>query len=349
MEISSSQWGEVDGIPVQKYTIKEPSTNLQVELSDFGATLVRVMTADRDGQVKDINFGHNSPELYKTEKGFFGAVVGRVANRIGGATFSLENKEYKLFVNNAGKNTLHGGNVGFNRKMWKLIKMGIRLDVAELVFQYVSLDGEENFPGTLTTELTYRISPSSIGWEFKAETTKTTIINLTNHAYWNLNGDGSLIDDHLIQLDADEYMPVDPDCLVTGEVKSVDKLGIDIRKPKSLAQVFLDFGDVDNNFMLNGYRTKKDPSDIFLAADLYSPRTGRAMQVYTSEPGVQLYTGNFLDGIDNFGTKTKKHNALCLETQRPPNAINLPEFASMTILKPKQTYFHKTVHIFSIR
>ncbi|MFW9994749.1 MAG: aldose epimerase family protein [Candidatus Odinarchaeota archaeon] len=350
MQLVRSAWGHVDGHPVEKFTIKDPDTGFTVEITDLGARLVRVTSLDRDGNLDDVNLGQDSPGLFLEEELYLGAVVGRVTNRIENSKFTLDGKEYQLFINNAGKHSIHGGKDGFHRKRWKFINADVNGREASLSFQYTSPDGEESYPGALITALTYRVTPDSLGWEFIAETDRPTIVNLTNHAYWNLDGLEApipTIDDHELEVDADFYMPCDETGLPTGQVDPVDDLGIDFRKVRSLSQVFQQHGDVDNNFLLNSYEEKKSVRDTFFAARLYSPRTGRTMRVYTTEPGMQVFSGNNLEGVHCFGKTCRKHSAICLETQKVPNAVNNPRFRESVILRPGQQYYHKTVHVFT--
>jgi aldose 1-epimerase len=349
MNLTKSACGTVQGHTLEKYTITDPKSGFMVELSNLGATLVRVKTPDRSGKVEDVNFGLEDPAKYFETNGYLGALVGRVANRISNAKFTLDGKEYTLFINNANKHALHGGKVGFNLKWWELIDQKISSDEISLTFRYISKDGEEGYPGTLTTLATYLVTPTSVGWELEATTDKPTIINLTNHSYWNLGGLNSVIDSHEITVNADEFLVGDADNLATGEIKKVDQGKIDLRTPKDFATLFATFGDIDNSFILNGFKNKKWVGEVFCAAELYCKKSGRKMTVLTSEPQVQVYTGNYMEGIVSLGVNCKKHSAVCLETQRAPNAINNPKFADTVILRPKQRYCHKTIHQFSVK
>jgi aldose 1-epimerase len=342
-------WGSVNGEPAELFKITDPDSGFTVEITDFGATLVRVVTPDRNGKLADINFGQDNPDLYPKVGGFFGAVTGRVANRISNARFQLDGKEYKLAVNQADLHCLHGGIKGFNVRWWKFASVEFKGNEAQLKFTYESPDGEENFPGTMNIELTYFISPMKLGWEFKAVTDKPTIVNLTNHAYWNLEGLDSLIDDHEIAFFSDYYMPGDNVNLVTGEVLKVEGTAIDLRKSRTFKEIFATFGDVDNNFFLSGYCAKKTADDLVPVAEVYNPKSGRWMKVATTEPCCQIYTGNYMAKLTTFGKPCQKHSGFCLETQRVPNAINLPGFRDSVILRPGQTYYHKTVHEFGTK
>lgn len=345
MEVIQEKWGNSILI-----TIKDSKTDFSVNLSSFGATLVDVKMPDRDGTVTSITYSHPNPEDYKNKVGYFGASVGRVANRIGNAEFNLDGEKFTLNANNNGIHCLHGGKIGFSYKEWdiKFIQQDSVKNEVRITFQYVSLDGEEGFPGQLKTQITYIISPMLIGWEFKASTDKSTIINLTNHAYWNLEGIHHLIDNHELTVNAASFSINDDSCLPTGEFGNVKEFGIDFRNKMKIEQALKQFGDIDNNFFLTGYPLKKDSRELFIAAELTSPVSGRKMVVETTEPCIQIYTGNFMDNIVANGIQCKKHSAICLETQKVPDAINLPEFANSVILRPEQQYYHKTFHTFSI-
>ena len=339
----------MDNRPVELFTATDPATGFSVEVSDYGATLVRVKTPDRKGVVADINFGQDKPELFPERNAYLGAVVGRVANRIGNAKFTLDGAEYKLFVNIANKHSLHGGAVGFNYKVWDCVSAKVVDGEVRIVFQYVSPDGEEGYPGTLTTKVEYIISPQSLAWEITATTDKTTIIMITNHAYWNLAGLDTVIDDQVVQVNAVKYMPVDENGLVTGEVVDMPGTDIDMKQPKTFKAIFDTYGDIDNNFMLEGVEGKKDPRELVAIGEVYSPSTGRVMKMTTSEPCVQLYSGNFMGDVKSFDVTCKKHSAICFETQHVPNAINMPDLAESVTLRPGDTYYHKTVHTFEVR
>lgn len=327
--------------------VTDPKTGFRVDVSTFGATLVRVQVPDKYGQATDVNFGQDSPQEYLEQAGYLGAVAGRVANRISNAKFILDGEEYQLQANQAGKNTLHGGIEGFNKKMWTCTKAQAKDKDAIIVLEYESPDGEEGFPGTLKVTATYTISPNKVGWEFSATTDKPTIVNITNHAYWNLDGLDALIDELEVKVDSSFYMPADEDNLATGEVRLLDNLPLDMREFKPFSQLLSEYGDIDNSFFIDKYWTKKAPGDVVLAGELRSLKTGRFMKIYTSEPIIHVYTGNYMTML-SFGNQCQKHGAVCFECQRPPNAINNPVFAKDVILRPGQKYYNKTVHEFGL-
>jgi len=262
----------------------------------------------------------------------------------------LEGEKYHLFANSA-QHSLHGGEFGFDKKIWKVADIHESPQEVILVFSYTSVDKEEGYPGTLETKLSYHIQPFKVWWEYEATTDKTTVVNLTNHAYWNLDGVGGTIDSQEIQVDSSLYNVVDADCFPTGEIKEVGE-DLDMKKPRKFSDVLTKFGDVDNNSHLDGAKKwEQNQRNIHFAAKAYSPSTGISMTVSTSDPGVQLYTGNFLKDsciINGTTYPLAKHYGFCLETQRVPNAINVPQFRETVILRPHQQYYHKTVHEFQV-
>ncbi|TFG20547.1 MAG: galactose mutarotase [Promethearchaeota archaeon] len=337
MQINKTKWGVVDGRDVHIFTISAPK--FRVEISDLGATLISVHVPDGDGKVENVTYGHGKPESYLTSPGYFGASIGRVANRIDHAQFELEGQTYKVTPNHKVVHQLHGGKKGFSHKIWSIIKeeTGIFDEEARVSMQYVSQDGEEGYPGTLTAKIIYRINPMVIEWEFTAKTNKTTILNLTNHAYWNMNGIHTTIHNLEFTLNARKYSVVNKDLIPTGEEP---QFPLDLSSPTTFETIFKIFGDLDHNFFLE----KDNP----VTAVLYSPKTKRRMQVETTEPCIQVYTGNFMEGIDSFGTQCKKHGAVCLETQKVPNAINRKKYRDWVILKPDEIYAHRTKHTFTV-
>lgn len=345
MELKQEKWGVYKGQQTDLFTIKDPTSDFFVQLTNFGAGIVRVKVPDRRGNIDDVNFGQNSPGEYIKHGEYLSATIGRFANRIENAHFILEGQEYNLFKNN-GEHSLHGGKEGFNFKTWKIVDTKISDHQVEITFQYFSPDDEENYPGNLTSTIVFKISNMKIAWEIKAVTDKTTYVNLTNHAYWNLDGLESLNIDLELKVKADYIMIFDDDLIPTGEIISLSNNGLDLRKSKKLSQLYNNIGDVDNNYILSDYvPLQYNPK---FAAELYSPKTGRNMKIYTTEPCILIYTGNFMGKISSFGKPCKKHNAICLETQHYPNAMNIPFLASSVILKPGEEYYHSTIHEFSI-
>jgi aldose 1-epimerase len=331
--------------------VKDTISGFFVTITDLGANTLRIVIPDRNGIPGDVALTQETPELLINFGAMLGATVGRVANRVAKGKFSLEGKDYTLFVNN-GPNSLHGGKVGFDKKIWKLDSKNEDSNEVSLKFVYVSPDMEEGYPGTLTNSIKYIIQPNKIAWEFEATTDKTTILNLTNHNYYNLDGPGVRIDDQEISIRASTYNLVDGDGLTIGEAQPVLP-SIDTRQHKKFSEIFEKFGDVDNNFFLDDAKDwSKNQIQMHQCAVVYSPKTGRLMTIKTSEPSVQLYTANSLgDGpikTTNGNIKADKHFAFCLETQRRPDAINHPIFKDYVILKPGENYYHKTEHEFKL-
>ena len=340
-------WGKYNNLPTEIFTISDPDSVFEVQLTNFGATIIKVEVPDRDGKIENVSFGQFSPDEYVQEGGYLGSTIGRCTNRIGNAKFRLDGKEYSLYPNN-GKNSLHGGQIGFNYNIWKCLKAESYNGLAEIVFEYKSPDGEEGYPGNLTTKLTFKITDMNIEWEFEAITDQTTVVNLTNHAYWNLDGLDALIDDMELSVDADFITISDEDLIPTGEITKLSGNNLDLRTSTKFSKLFKEVGDIDHNYILNtsavGNRTEP-----ILVAELYSGKNGRKMRLFTTEPCLMVYTGNNMEKVSSFGKPCKKHNAVCLETQRYPNAINIPYLADSVILNPEEKYFHKTRHEFSVK
>jgi aldose 1-epimerase len=310
------------------------------------ATLAVWHVPDKNGQTADCVFGFDDVAGYESKgNGYFGATIGRVGNRIAGGKFKVDGKEYTL-TKNDGPNTLHGGG---KRSFDKVIWTGMPFENANsqvVTFKYVSSDGEEGFPGKLTARVTYTLNDKNeLRIDYEAMATKDTPINLTNHAYFNLSGAGSpTILDHELMLAADHYTPVDETLIPTGEIAPVEGTPLDFREFHKIGERVDELNDkpgkgYDHNFVLNN-----QTGNLALAAKVRDPKSGRVLSVYTTEPGVQFYGGNFLDGVKGKGGKAYKYrSALCLETQHYPNSVNEPKFPS-TILKPGKTYKHTCVY-----
>jgi aldose 1-epimerase len=349
MKIEKKSWEPFEGNDTELVEISEPGKIL-VQVSTFGATLIRVQVPDKDGNMGDIAFGQDRPDDYVELGGYLGAVTGRVANRISDGQFELDGATYELAKNMNGKMTLHGGIKGFNKVMWTLEKAEVESDEAIVTFSYVSPDGEESFPGTLSITTTYHVTLATIWWEFEATTDKATIINITNHSYWNLDGLEALVDDQEVKILAQTYMPGDEDNLVTGEVKLVKGTPLDLHEFKKFSDIFAEWGGVDTSFFCENTWKKLADTEAVLAAELRSPATGRTMKISTSKPIIHMYTANGMANIKTTfgGLPVQNHGAVCFETQDVPNAINLPMFARMVILRPGEKYYHKTVHEFGL-
>lgn len=335
-----------DGTPVTLYTLTN-AHGLEATIINLGGILVSLKTPDRTGKMGDVVLGFDTLEPYFTNGPHFGALIGRYGNRIGLAKFSLDGKEYTLAKNN-GENTLHGGTVGFHKKVWTA-KPVTRKDGQALELTYVSKDMEEGFPGTLTSTVVYTLTDANeLRIEYSAKTDKPTIVNLTNHSYFNLAGTGDILK-HEMMLAADRFTPVDAGLIPTGELKPVEGTPFDFRKPTAIGaridaadDQIKKGGGYDHNWVLNG-----KAGTMHLAARVSEPTSGRTMEVTTTEPGVQFYTGNFLDGTlkGKGGTVYQRRAGFCLETQHFPDSPNKASFPS-TVLRPGATYSTTTVYKF---
>jgi aldose 1-epimerase len=332
-----------EGTPVDIYSVSDGK--IEVRIMTYGAIVVSLRVPDRNGKLDDVVLGCDSVQQYEAQTAHFGGIVGRYANRIAHGTFQLDGHTYSI-PKNDGDNALHGGPRSFDRVVWagKQIPDGVELTS-------VSKDGDQGFPGTLTTTVRYTLSGSALRIEYSAVTDKDTVVNLTNHSYFNLAGQGKGdILGHVLKIDASRMTPVDATLIPTGELKSVAGTPFDFRAPHSIgerinaddAQLRLGRG-YDHNFVLD-----HPPGKLAEAADVYEPTTGRILRILTTEPGLQLYTGNFLDGsiTGKEGRVYNRRFALCLETQHFPDSPNHPAFPS-TELKPGQKFHSVTVFEFS--
>ena len=340
-----------DGEAVDLYTLTNKN-GVEAAITTYGGSLASLKVPDRSGRLGDVVLGFDSVDGYVNNTSYIGALIGRYGNRIGHAEFKLAGKTYTLAKNN-GENTLHGGIKGFNKAVWKAKEIPAK-DGQALELTYLSKDGEEGFPGNLHIRVIYTLTDSNaLKIEYSATTDKETVLNLTNHSYFNLAGPGSGdILGHVMMINADKITPVDSGLIPTGELRDVAGTPFDFRKPTAIgARINADDeqiklgGGYDHNFVLN--RKPGDP--ISLAAGVTEPTTGRVMEVWTTEPGVQFYTGNFLDGSlkGKGGINYTKRSAFCLETQHFPDSPNKPKFPS-TELKPGQRYHTTTIYKFSM-
>lgn len=338
-----------DGQEVDIYTLNT-SAGIEARITNYGGIIVSLRTPDRDGKLGDITLGYDSLENYVAKNPFFGSLVGRYGNRIGGAKFTLNGSTYELVQNN-GRNHLHGGKVGFDKKVWSA-EGKITPEGPSLQLMTTSPDGEENYPGTLRVKVTYTLLESSaLRIDYLATTDRDTVVNLTNHSYFNLAGAGT-INDHEIMINADRITAVDSELIPTGELRSVVGTPFDFRTSRLIGDR-IDASDeqlshgkgYDHNFVL-----QKEGNALGLAARARDPKSGRILEVETTEPGVQFYTGNFLDGsITGKGGQTYLRRAgFCLETQHFPDSPNKPEFPS-TVLRPGEEYRSTTVFRFSAK
>jgi aldose 1-epimerase len=342
-----------DGRAVEVYTAK--NAELEVKFTTYGARIVSLMTKDRDGKMADVVLGYDSVDGYLAERGagsetYFGAVVGRYGNRIRGGKFAIDGKTYQVPPNNNG-NALHGGPDGFADKLWTATEIpnGVEMTL-------VSPDGEMGFPGKLTVRARYTLVGGALHIDYSATTDQPTVVNLTNHSYFNLSGDGvGTILGEVLEINADGYTPVDAGLIPVGGVQPVEGTPLDFRKPTEIGaridtandQLKI-AGGYDHNWVLKGWT--RDHGGMSIAAKLSDPESGRLLTVWTTEPGVQFYSGNFLDGAykGKAGVAYVKHAGLCLETQHFPDSPNQVEFPS-TLLKPGETRYSGTVFAFSVQ
>jgi len=347
MSIKDENWGTTkDGQKVTLYTLRNKS-GLEAKIMNYGGTLVSLSAPDKSGQFADVVLGFDGFTPYEANGPYFGSIVGRYANRIGKGKFTLDGKAYQLAVNN-GPNHLHGGLVGFHKKIWKSSPIH-RSNGVGVELTYTSPDGEEGYPGTLTCKATYLLTnDNALEIEYSATTDKPTVVNLTNHAYFNLAGEGKgTILDHEMTINADSYTATDVNLIPTGELASVSGTPLDFTSPNRVgARIGSDFRAMkqglgyDHNFVLGG------GSGLKKAARVKDPKSGRVLEVLTTEPGVQFYTGNHLKLTGKNGHNYVSRSGFCLETQHYPDSPNRPEFPSVTLL-PGDGYQHTCIYRFS--
>jgi aldose 1-epimerase len=348
---SKSSFGKTpDGQDVDLYLLTNKN-GMEAAISTYGGTVVSLKVPDRGGKFADVVLGYDSVDGYVADKVFFGATIGRYGNRIAHAQFSLDGKTYTLAKNN-GENTLHGGVKGFNKVLWTAKEVPSKAGQA-LELTYLSKDGEEGFPGNLNVRVVFTLTDTNeLKIEYSATTDKDTVVNLTNHSYFNLAGQGTGdILGHQLMLVADKFTPVDSGLIPTGELRSVEGTPFDFRKSTAIGarinqddeQLKLGKG-YDHNFVL---RRPAAPA-MSLAARVAEPMSGRVLEVWTTEPGIQFYTGNFLDGSAHGkgGQAYGLHAGFCLETQHFPDSPNQPKFPSV-VLKPGARYHTTTIYKFS--
>jgi aldose 1-epimerase len=348
-EVTVQEFGKSpDGQPVQVYTLTN-SQGMEARITNYGGTVVSLTTPDRNGAFADVVLGHTSVEGYQASP-YFGALIGRYGNRIGNAQFTLNGETYELAKNN-GPNALHGGIKGFDKVVWTADPINGD-DGPGLSLTYVSADGEEGYPGRLSAKVVYTLTnDNGLRIEYEATTDKPTVVNLTNHSYFNFKDAGATdILGHEMMINADRYTPVDKTLIPTGELAPVEGTPFDFRESTAIGARIdgdheqLKFGlGYDHNFVIN-----RSAEGLGLAAVVVEPTTGRRMEVLTTEPGVQFYSGNFLNGTvtGKGGTVYQKRAGFCLETQHYPDSPNQPSFPS-TVLEPGQTYSTTTIYRFS--
>ena len=338
---------EVDGKKTDLYTLRNKN-NMEVCVTNFGGRIVSVMVPDKDGQMRDVVLGFDSIQDYVSKPSDFGASIGRYANRINQGRFTLDGTEYQLSQNNYG-HCLHGGPQGFQYRVFDAVQPNPQ----ELELTYMAEDGEEGFPGNITCKVLMKLTDdNAIDIRYEAETDKPTIVNMTNHSYFNLDGDAARNEAHLLTIDADYYTPVDSTFMTTGEIAPVEGTPMDFRTPTPVGARINDYDFVqlkngngyDHNWVLN---TKGDITRK--CATLESPLTGIVLDVYTNEPGIQVYAGNFLDGslTGKKGITYNQRASVCLETQKYPDTPNKPEWPS-AVLRPGEKYMSQCIFKFSV-
>lgn len=341
--IHSEKLTEVQGKPIYRYVLDNGT--MQVELSNYGGLVYKILAPDRDGRQENVALTLDSVEDFlTTEHPFFGVTAGRVANRIANAQFTLDGEVYDLAKTN-GDNHLHGGKVGFDKKVWTPETYSTDSAVG-VKMSYLSPDGEEGYPGNLQTTLWMELhADNTLRIRYESTTDQATLVNLTNHTYFNLGGIKRDVLDHEIQIWADAYTPIDEELIPTGEVKEVSGTPFDFRSPKILGdQISANGGGFDHNFVL---KQVKSP-EMKLVARVRHPESGRVMDMYSDNVGVQLYTSNFLSKFPGAAGQTyDTHWGVCLESQNWPDAINHPNFPS-PVLRPGETYSHTIDYRFSV-
>ncbi len=355
MGIEKKEFGVLqDGSPVSLYVLKN-SSGVEACITDYGATIVSLVIPDKDGKNADIVLGYDTIEGYISDTAYFGCTVGRVANRIGKACFELDGNTYRLDAN-MGDAHLHGGKIGFNKCLWH-VEVFENDQMPRVRFSLMSEDGDQYYPGNLLAAVTYTLGEdNTLSMDYKATTDQPSPINMTNHSYFNLTGDMKKdILNHVLLIPAKYYTETDDSLVPTGKLIETKATAYDFNSPRSIGeQIDNAPGGYDLNYCLKtpareGYSLDNEKQEIQLAAEVSDPDSGRKMEVWTTQPGVQLYSGNFLDGSITGKGKTayQKHTGFCLETQHWPDAVNHEDFPSI-ILMPEQKYTQKTVLKFSM-
>jgi len=327
--------------------------NMSVRICDMGGAIMGLCVPDRNGRISDVVLGYDSIRDYMEDTTYAGGLIGRVGNRIDRGRFELDGEKYEIYCNN-GVNSLHGGKIGFSHKIWDVVAEDG--EEPKLILTLVSPDGEENYPGTLTVKVTYTLRrDNALAISYEATTDKKTIVNLTNHAYFNLGGYASgTIMDHELFMDADAYLPTSKNLIPTGEIKSVEGTPFDFRSAKTIGRDF-DLSDTDMG-IAGGYDhcfcfTGGETSEPVLRIEAYEPNSGRVMRVYTDQPCVQFYSGNFLKKEQypfKGGYPQRVQAAFCLETQKMPDSVNHPNFTN-TVLDVGELYTHTVIYSFDVK
>ena len=346
-------WGTVEGHAAHLWTL-DNGNGMTMKVTDWGTIITELDVRDRNGRSVDVVLGRPSLQAYVERTQYFGCTAGRCANRIAKGTFTIDGTEFHVPCNN-GPNALHGGNKGFDKRLWKG-EAAVKGGEPTITFTYVSADGEEGFPGACTAKVTYTLTrKNELAIEMQATSDKPTCVNLAHHTYWNLGGQGSgSILDHVLRLNADRYTPLDGTMIPTGDIQHVGMTPLDFRAPKAIGRDIDRLpagkdgpGGYDHNFVVNG-----EPGTMRTCASVSCPRTGITMTVSSDQPGIQFYSGNFLDGVPGKGNATyAKHDGFCLETQAFPDSINKQGKAGWpdVVLRPGKTYSHRMVHAFTVQ
>jgi aldose 1-epimerase len=351
--ISSEPFGEAEGQPVELFTLTN-ANGMEVRITNYGGIIQSILVPDSNGEMENVTLGFETLDEYLAGHPYFGNITGRYANRIAEGTFTLGEEAYQLAINND-PNTLHGGEKGFDKFVWEAEEITSDAGVG-VKLSRVSPDGEEGYPGNLTVDVTYTLTnDNALQIDYLATTDATTVVNLTNHAYFNLAGDGSgSIEGHELQLMASNYTPVDATLIPTGEIAPVAGTPLDFTTPHAIGERIRDNDEqmvigrgYDHNFVID--RPSPDDTELILAARVVEPESGRVLEISTTEPGIQFYSGNFLDGtvIGAAGKMYRQGDGFALETQHYPDSPNQPEFPS-TVLEPGEEFQSTTVYAFSV-
>ncbi len=335
---------------LDSYVLKNRK-GMSATIINYGAAIANLEVPDRDGKTADVILGHDNLPDFVGGRFYLGATIGRYANRIAGGRFSLDGKEFQVTANRTG-NLLHGGSIGFDKKFWD-VKIIESAEEPTLELSLISPDGEEGFPGTMEVKVIYTLTDNNeLKLEYEATTDKTTVINLTNHSYFNLTGSpANMILDHILMINADKFTPTDSQSIPTGEIQNASGTPLDFRKPSKIGErIGNDYKQLkfargyDHNWVLNNYDGK-----VRRAATLYDTSTGRFMELLTDQPGLQFYSGNYLDGTlkSKSGHCYQSRSGLCLECQHFPNSPNEKKFPSVMLL-PEQVYRQITIYKFSV-
>ena len=351
MKITKSNFGKTsNGDPVDRFSCTNDN-GLSMSLITYGAIMQSMLTPDKNGQFENINLGCDSVEGYEKCVAYVGATVGRFCNRIAHAKFSIDGTEYPLAVN-CGPHSLHGGVKGFSHAVWRAEEVQMK-NIVGVRFTHTSPDGDEGFPGTMNVTADYLLNnDNELTIEFRATTDAKTVVNLTNHNYWNLGGvDSGKILDHVLQVEADESLAVDDTLIPSGKFAGVADTELDFRSPRAIGDRIASMQETpakgyDHCYVVRQFNSEKEPNQLRSAASVYDPKSGRSMSIETTQPGIQLYTGNWLSGDE--GTNGYNENeAFCLETQHFPDSPNFPNFPT-TELNPGEEFNATTIHRFGL-